>query len=134
MNKVSFFVPGIPRPQGSKRHVGRGIMIESSKYVKDWRSLVSLAAKAAMGDAVPMDGPIEMIVSFYFPRPKSHSRKRRLSTWHTSKPDASKVLRAVEDAMTGIVFGDDSQLCAINVTKFYDDHPGVRVHIFKLEG
>lgn len=133
MNKVSFFVPGIPRPQGSKRHVGRGIMVESSKYVKDWRSLVSLAAKGAMGDAALMDGPLQMIVSFHFPRPKSHSKTKRLSVWHTSKPDASKLLRAAEDAMTGIVFGDDSQLCVIDVSKVYDDHPGVRVHVFKRE-
>ena len=31
-------------PQGSKRHVGRGIMIESSKRVKPWRDAVRIEA------------------------------------------------------------------------------------------
>jgi crossover junction endodeoxyribonuclease RusA len=30
---IVFTVPGKPAPQGSKRHVGRGIMVESSNHV-----------------------------------------------------------------------------------------------------
>ena len=37
MNDVSFNVIGIPGAQGSKRHVGNGVMVESSKKVKPWR-------------------------------------------------------------------------------------------------
>ena len=32
-----FAVLGLPAPQGSKRHVGEGRMVESSKRVKPWR-------------------------------------------------------------------------------------------------
>ena len=35
-----FTVHGLPAPQGSKRHVGKGVMVESSKYVKPWREAV----------------------------------------------------------------------------------------------
>ena len=38
-----FAVFGLPAPQGSKRHVGEGRMVESSKRVKPWRRQVAAA-------------------------------------------------------------------------------------------
>lgn len=44
---VTFRVEGMaPAPQGSKRHVGKGVMIESCANVKPWRELVAQAAMA----------------------------------------------------------------------------------------
>ena len=43
MNEIFIPVIGIPAPQGSKRHVGHGIMIENSKRVKPWRQDVKEA-------------------------------------------------------------------------------------------
>ena len=37
------FIPGVPAPQGSKRHVGGGRLVESSKKVKPWRRAVNAA-------------------------------------------------------------------------------------------
>jgi len=37
MNEIFIPVLGIPAAQGSKKHVGRGILIESSKKVAPWR-------------------------------------------------------------------------------------------------
>ena len=45
---LAFTVRGIPGAQGSKRHVGHGVMIESSKKVKPWRSDVKAAAEDAI--------------------------------------------------------------------------------------
>ena len=36
---------GIPAPQGSKRHVGGGRMIESCKALKPWRDLIIADAR-----------------------------------------------------------------------------------------
>lgn len=46
---IEITVHGLPAPQGSKRHVGRGVMVESSKNVKPWRSAVVWAAISAAG-------------------------------------------------------------------------------------
>jgi len=44
---VTFRVEGMaPAPQGSKTHVGKGVMIESCRNVKPWRELVAQAAMA----------------------------------------------------------------------------------------
>lgn len=83
------FVPGIPRPQGSKSPTRNGGMRESSKYVAAWRRTVKLAAEQAMREArqrrggaghtmpgaVPLDGPLVLGVEFVFSRPKKHERR-----------------------------------------------------------
>jgi crossover junction endodeoxyribonuclease RusA len=68
MKKIEFFVPGEPKPQGSKNQFGQ----ESCKLLPAWRSLVSLAAKQAMKGESPTLKPVTVSVSFYFSRPKSH--------------------------------------------------------------
>ena len=68
---VEIRVYGIPRPQSSKRHVGRGIMVEASRHVGQWRNDVMSAAAAARRGA-PITGPVKLEIVFLFPRPKSH--------------------------------------------------------------
>ena len=50
-----FNVNGTPGAQGSKRHVGHGVMIESSKKVKPWRTDVKTAAEHATGNVAHFD-------------------------------------------------------------------------------
>jgi Holliday junction resolvase RusA-like endonuclease len=79
------FVPGVPRPQGSKTRNGNGSMRESSRYVKRWREAIALLAATdwrlkhgaigGMGAAPQIDGPLMLGVVFLFPRPKAHFRK-----------------------------------------------------------
>jgi hypothetical protein len=45
MEPITFLVEDMaPAPQGSKRHVGKGVMVESCKNVKPWRLLVAKTA------------------------------------------------------------------------------------------
>ena len=39
-------------PQGSKKHVGNGIMIETSKRLKSWRKQVEMRAKLIVTDII----------------------------------------------------------------------------------
>ena len=71
MNEIFIPVIGIPAPQGSKRHVGHGIMIENSKRVKPWRQDVKEAALTHY-DGEVIDQAIEIEIIFLFARPKSH--------------------------------------------------------------
>ena len=47
MTRVEFTVLGVPAPQGSKRHVGRGVLVESSNALGPWRDAVAWAARDA---------------------------------------------------------------------------------------
>jgi Holliday junction resolvase RusA-like endonuclease len=64
--------------------------------------------------------------------PKSYSKKRieaclNGSEQPTKKPDASNILKSVEDGMNGVVYKDDSQIVNIHVTKVYSSQAGVDI-------
>ena len=81
-------VLGRPSPQGSKKHVGGGRMIEASKYLPAWRKAVCTAAVKAVQDELwaKLAGPVELAVTFYLERPTTIKPDKRpmpinLPTW-----------------------------------------------------
>lgn len=147
---ITITVRGIPAPQGSKRHVGNGVMIESSKKVKPWRQDVKYAALDAIGDAwTLLDGPLAASMTFTFARNKGHYRTGRNAhllrdaapTRPDRTPDLSKILRSTEDALTGVVWQDDARVVEyVRLGKFYAgtaaedvlDGPGCVIHVWRL--
>lgn len=121
---LELIVIGVPGPQGSKRHVGHGRMIESSAKVKPWRDAVAWACREAMAGAPPLSGPVVCQMVFVFPRPKS----RKKTALHDRKPDLSKLIRSTEDAMTtGGVWEDDARVTAyLDSGKEYADTPAMK--------
>ena len=142
MTARRFSVLGLPAPQGSKKHVGGGRMVESSKRVKPWRRDVAAAyVDHDFGDM--LDGPVSVTVNFYLPRPKSHygtgrnagALKPSAPAEHLTMPDLDKLQRAVGDALTRLAWRDDSQIVAWHAYKHYatTDHPvGAQITIQEL--
>lgn len=128
---VSFFVPGIPKPQGSKRGFVRGgkaVLVEAAGQAhKDWRATVALAAAESY---VPMtgllDGPLTLDVTFTMPKPKSRPKRRPMPD---SAPDLDKLLRLVGDSLTGVVWRDDAQVVECHARKLYGERPGARITV-----
>ena len=129
--EVGLIVLGIPAAQGSKDQFGQ----ESSRHVKPWRASIASEARAAMLGAPPLEGPVEVVGVFVFPRPKAHFRTGRFAGdlresapyWHVSKPDLDKLQRAIGDALVGIVLRDDSQVARWDVNKRYGNRPRVEL-------
>ena len=76
---IRVFVPGTPKPQGSKRaivnqHTGKASLIESSAGVKTWRDDI----RAAMLDAPPLhfDGPVAVHCEFVLARRAQRGQRR----------------------------------------------------------
>jgi Holliday junction resolvase RusA-like endonuclease len=153
---IKFFVAGIPMSRGSKRAFpfkkknGKlGVAVsDNNPKSKDWMVTVAYAAEGELVDArdkgwsledarTAFFGPIGLRLTFIMPRPKSHFYHRRTGSviredapkYHTSKPDRGKLARAVEDALTGIAYLDDSQVCAGPIEKVYGDRPGVEIEL-----
>lgn len=132
---ISFFVPGIPAPGGSKKgfvnpKTGHVVIVDDAKYNKDWRKTVSAEAFAhlqSINITTPMRCPLRVNVCFCLPRPKGHYRtgknvgllRRGSPVYHTIRPDATKLWRSTEDALTGIAWYDDAQIVSQRVRKTY---------------
>lgn len=117
MTETSVFVPGIPRPQGSKRHVGNGVMVESSRHVKAWRAAVTLVARAHLSRIgwVTPAGPVAVSLTFLLPRPQ-----RPRDPLPITPPDIDKLARAALDGLTlAGAFADDKQVTDLAVIKRY---------------
>jgi Holliday junction resolvase RusA-like endonuclease len=147
---VTIVVRGLPAPQGSKRHVGHGVMVESSKKVKPWRQDVKYAALEAVGEEwTILDGPLSVAMTFAFDRPKGHYRTGRNAHLlrgaapirPSGMPDLSKLVRSTEDALTGVVWADDARVVEYaRLGKFYAgtdavdvlDVPGCVIRVWPL--
>ncbi|MFC5996932.1 RusA family crossover junction endodeoxyribonuclease [Pseudonocardia hispaniensis] len=126
---LDLFVPGRPAPQGSKRHVGNGVLVESSKHVAPWRTTVAWHAAQAH-TAAPLDGPLTVRIEFVMPRPSG--TPKRATPPAIKRPDIDKLTRAVLDALSGVVWRDDSQVVDLHPTKRIaeiDEQPGARVRV-----
>lgn len=136
---MKFAVQGIePAPQGSKRHVGNGRMVEASKKVKPWRFAVS---QAAIETGEPMtDGQVSVLITFLFNRPKAHYNskgevKPNAPFYKSTKPDLDKLCRSTLDGITGVLIKDDSQVVNLICCKVYageGELPGALIAINQL--
>jgi crossover junction endodeoxyribonuclease RusA len=127
------FIPGKPAPQGSKRHVGHGILTESSKAVGPWRTLVAWHV-AQQWRAAPLDGPIAVRLEFVMPRPSS-TPKKKVTPPAIKRPDVDKLQRAIFDAVTGVLWRDDAQVVDVCATKRLaelDELPGCRLQASRI--
>ncbi len=105
-------VIGTPAPQGSKRHVGKGIMVESSKKVRPWREAVANAAVDQVPESLRgMDGPLTLLVTFVMPRLGDSASRKRVAMGPIGPPDLSKLVRSTEDALTTAgIWRDDARV------------------------
>ena len=132
MRTLSFIVPGVAKPQGSKSASvinGRAVMYEAAKGTKEWRNIVVEHAWNAIqenGWLVPeKETPLTLSLVFQFVRPPSSKREHP-----TVKPDLDKLIRNVSDALTTAgVWKDDSQATTIVAKKQYGKEAGCFVEV-----
>jgi Holliday junction resolvase RusA-like endonuclease len=126
---IRMFAPGLPVPGGSKRAFvvkGKAVVTDTSgSRGREWRAVLRVAAQTAYR-GLPLHGPLALTVTFFLPRPKSHYAKNgtlrpRAPRWPSTRPDATKLLRAVEDALNRVLWHDDAQIVTQSVGKQYAD-------------
>jgi Holliday junction resolvase RusA-like endonuclease len=132
-NGIQFTVLGVPQPQGSSKAFipkgwTRAIITSANAKNKPWRQETASCAINAMIGRAFMDGAVELVVDFYFDRPKSQKK----SLYKTTKPDVDKLIRSVSDAMTGIVFRDDSQIVQIISRKAFGSPARAEIQVREL--
>ena len=112
-------------PKGSLTRMPNGAMIPAGSTatrdaVNAWRYDVRQAATDAMHGRSPFHTAMRLMVDIALPYPATTIRKKQHGWWpHIKKPDIDKLLRAVMDHLTGIVWVDDAQVISCIVTKRY---------------
>jgi crossover junction endodeoxyribonuclease RusA len=156
--EVTFFVAGTPVPQGSKNSfvvknkrarpgaVGaakyRAVMYEQEKMLKPWRSMIKTVAEKNKPEDWSSNGFFGTYAVFFFPRPRFHFGANGLrpkyenEIYKKTAPDGDKCLRAVNDALTGTLFGDDAAVIpGFALTLWAEPYlPGALISIVKLNG
>ena len=144
-SNITIKVLGTPVAKGSMKAFvvnGRAMLTNSSSKTKPWQQQVAGAAAEAW-NAEPTTRAVYLFIDFRFPRPKGHfgtgSRagivKASAPADHIVKPDLDKLARCVLDALTGVVYRDDSQVTSVQASKTYGETraPGVDISVWEID-
>lgn len=136
MDKViEFEIPGVPVQKKSPHHRpakgGKFVITQKHQDNETYEQRVIAFLKASGQwdfNEKPHDGPVCMSVRAYFPMLKSWSKKKHaemMGEYMIKKPDMDRIENMIQDALTGLVFVDDCQVCLREPASFkvYSEHP-----------
>ncbi len=146
LRKIEIFVPGEAVTEGSM--VGfthpktRRVVMhhDNDRELKQWRKRIGTFARLKW-EGPPTLNPVKLSALFQLPRVVMTARgpirrTGRLPTGHGTG-DLDKLMRSIGDALAGIVYANDAQVCCIGESeKIFADggmRVGVAIHIEELE-
>jgi Holliday junction resolvase RusA-like endonuclease len=123
---------GAPRGKERPRLTKAGHVYTPEK-TRDYEAALKYAAKEAMGDRAPLDGPIIVDIEVKVPIAQSWPKKRQDAARAgierpTKKPDWDNFGKML-DALNLVVWIDDSQIVEGRVRKYYSDKPGMWIRV-----
>ena len=134
--EIKFTVPGVPVGKGRPRFTRTGHTYTPEKTAA-YEEKVRLCWKAQTGSVFSGGIPLKASIIAYFHIPKSASKKKAAAmegTFHTSRPDADNVAKAILDALNGHAYPDDSAVQIDRCWKVYTNGaPRVEVEIREAE-
>lgn len=128
-----FFLPIIPVAKGRPRFTRDGRCYTPQKTRDYEKAIAEFAAPLFVS---PLDGPIKLTIEFYLPRPKA-LKKPEGRIRHTKRPDLDNLIKAIKDALNGLAWHDDSQVCETISKKYYapvGHSPGIAFSVEAFDG
>jgi Holliday junction resolvase RusA-like endonuclease len=137
---IAFTVPGDPVGKARPRfaRIGAFVRTYTPKTTASYENLVKVMFCQASGPAyAPTTGPVVLTVRAIFSRPASHygtgrnagQLKNSSPLYYTHKPDVDNVAKTVLDALNGLAYQDDRQVCRVGVTKEWGQAGEMRVEL-----
>lgn len=143
--RVVITIPGVPIPEPRKRvkirAIGKKLIAQvytpKTAKVVPFKRIAALSAKQAMKRMSPLDGPLSMTVIFVMPRVRAEIWKTKPMPRlpHAKKPDIDNLQKSLFDALTGIVWNDDAQICGLVCYKWIaagDEEPRVVLEVERM--
>ena len=138
MNEIEFEIIGEPKGKGRPRfaRIGNCVRSYTPKETHNYESFVKVSYINSVGQR-KLEGQIQAEIIGVFPIPKSESKKRKADMLagkilHTKKIDCDNLCKTVLDALNGIAYDDDKQVCRLYVEKRYGDFPKVKVKLKEI--
>jgi Holliday junction resolvase RusA-like endonuclease len=136
---VRFTVPGKPVGKGRPRigRVGAHARMFTPEKTVSYEGLVGWTAAQAMAGRSLLLGPVGVAMHIGLDVPASWSKvkqaKALIGQIHpATKPDMDNVVKAIFDALNGVVWKDDVQVVSLSVGKQYAEAPGVFVEVREI--
>jgi len=137
---ISIDITGAPVAKGRPRMAvvqGRARAFTPAK-TRSWENDARQLARIEMGSRKPFARPISCVVIAYFVPPKSWPAWKRAAALngeiaHTGKPDVDNIVKAVKDALNGVVWTDDAQVVELAAEKRYGERARVWVKVSEIE-
>lgn len=130
---VEVTVLGEPVPHGVGRNPKIGDRYVPHRQAKHRGDIMDAYSRQSppRGTLNPDEG-VELHLRFYIARPKYHYgtgrnagtvKDRFLSARPTGRPDLTNLQKLAEDALTGMAWKDDDQVCAVDARKEFTEGP-----------
>jgi Holliday junction resolvase RusA-like endonuclease len=114
-------------------------MTQRSKW-KDKHAQKYLSYKDSIGYAArqhipePLNGPLGVTIAFYYPIPKSWSKRDKSAAndqgiMPAVKPDIDNCIKGVFDALNKVAWNDDNQVVEVKSFKRYSYNPAIVITI-----
>lgn len=138
---ISFIVPTVPVSQPRPRAYvlaghARVYAAPKSHAIHQFKASIQQAAQQSYQGS-PLCCPISLRLVFVMPRPCSMMWKTKPMprVHHTGRPDCDNICKAVKDALSKLIWRDDSQVCMVHLEKWTaagDEQPHVEIEIEEL--
>lgn len=127
---------GQPRPRFDPR-TSRTYTPEKAGTYKSYVKVLVTEAKRKQNWQIINEGPVQILIEAFYPIATSWSKKKKAQAlagviYPTVKPDFDNVEKCVLDAMSGIVYGDDKQVCDCTTRKRYSTEPRVEILVMPI--
>ncbi len=135
---ISFMIEGNPvakaRPRFGRSRRGFPVAYTPAATT-NYEAWVKHCAVQTMAAAAPIEGPLQLRVTFFLEIPQSWPEWKRDAAamgqvFPTGKPDTDNFLKAILDGGNGILWRDDSQLVLIEASKLYADDGKPRTFVW----
>lgn len=125
------------KPMGAVRMTQRSKWEDSAaqRYLT-YKTVIGTEARRHI--VSPLSGPVQAVITFYYPIPKSWSKKdkelaRMGQKTPTVKPDLDNCVKGVYDALNKIAWEDDNLVIATMARKLYSDNPRIVIRIEEVK-
>lgn len=136
MEPVIIELPGVIRGKGRPRFVRATGRSYTPEQTRSYEAVLKMAAIEAMGDRLPLLGPVRLYMEAVFEPAASMPKKKRLAAligglFPTKKPDADNIVK-LTDALNGVVWKDDAQVVDVRLCKVFGPRPILRIRVEAL--